>query len=210
MSIGEYIKRLRLNKGLSQEELGRIVGVQRAAVQKWEAGITTNLKRETIQKLSSYFDVSPATFIEDELSDEKQRLIFLNETKLYNAPLFESVSAGFGATAINEVIEYVPVVVKSEEEAKNTICIKVEGDSMTPDIKDGDVIQVRKQTSVDNGDIAVVRLDGSEHLVKRVLYDDENIKLISLNMNYKPIVLKGPDVQRCEIVGKVKKVMRDV
>jgi len=65
MNIGEYIKQLRIDKGLSQEELGKIVGVQRAAVQKWESGVVQNLKRNTIQKLASYFDVSPANFISE-------------------------------------------------------------------------------------------------------------------------------------------------
>lgn len=45
MNVGNYIKELRISRGLSQEELGKIVGVQRAAVQKWEAGKVYNLKK---------------------------------------------------------------------------------------------------------------------------------------------------------------------
>lgn len=62
MQIGNYIRELRNARGISQEELGKIVGVQRAAVQKWESGKTQNLKRVTIQKLAEFFKVSPATF----------------------------------------------------------------------------------------------------------------------------------------------------
>lgn len=71
MDIGEYIKLLRTKKGISQEELGKVVGVQRAAVQKWEAGKVQNLKRDTIKKLAEYFSVSPINFIsnDDEVSD---------------------------------------------------------------------------------------------------------------------------------------------
>ena len=61
-----------------------------------------------------------------------------------------------------------------------TICIRVKGDSMSPKIEDGDLIQVHKQSSVDSGDIAVVLLDGSEGLVKKVVYDAEYIQLIKL------------------------------
>ena len=64
MDIGTYIRQLRIEKGLTQEELGTIVGVQRAAVQKWEKGSVQNLKRTTIQKLSEYFHVSPASFFD--------------------------------------------------------------------------------------------------------------------------------------------------
>lgn len=66
MDIGEYIKQLRTKKGISQEELGKVVGVQRAAVQKWEAGKVQNLKRGTIKKLADYFNVSPVNFISND------------------------------------------------------------------------------------------------------------------------------------------------
>lgn len=62
MNVGEYIKQLRNKNGYSQEQLGRLVGVQRAAVQKWECGKVQNLKRETITKLAEVFNVSPASF----------------------------------------------------------------------------------------------------------------------------------------------------
>lgn len=70
MEIGEYIKQLRLEKGISQEELGKIVGVQRAAVQKWEAGKVQNLKRTTILALASFFNVSPIKFVSDNLDSD--------------------------------------------------------------------------------------------------------------------------------------------
>lgn len=63
MKVGQYIKELRLSRDMSQEELGKIIGVKRAAVQKWECGTVQNLKRTTIQKLAEYFGVSPATFV---------------------------------------------------------------------------------------------------------------------------------------------------
>ena len=58
--MGRRIRELRLEKGLSQEELGRIVGVKRAAVNKWETGQVKNLRRDTIETLSRFFDVSPS------------------------------------------------------------------------------------------------------------------------------------------------------
>ena len=63
MTVGEYIKILRTNKNITQEELGKMIGVQRAAVQKWESGITQNLKRTTIKKLATFFDVPASSFI---------------------------------------------------------------------------------------------------------------------------------------------------
>lgn len=60
MGMGERIKELRISKDMTQEELGNLVGVQRAAVQKWESGSTKNLKRSVIEKLSNIFGVNPS------------------------------------------------------------------------------------------------------------------------------------------------------
>lgn len=64
MNVGDYIKHLRTERKMSQEELGAKIGVKRAAVQKWECGRVQNLKRETILKLSELFEVSPSSFID--------------------------------------------------------------------------------------------------------------------------------------------------
>lgn len=74
MHVGDYIKQLRISKGMTQEELGAKIGVQRAAVQKWECGITQNLKRTTIQMLAKLFEVSPASFFDDINTEEQTKL----------------------------------------------------------------------------------------------------------------------------------------
>ena len=59
MTTGERIKQLRRKKGLSQEELGRLIGVQKAAINKYENGTIVNLKRSTIEKLAEVLDSDP-------------------------------------------------------------------------------------------------------------------------------------------------------
>ena len=66
MTIGEKIKRLRKERGMTQEELGAAVGVQKAAINKYETGIVINLKREMIAKLASALDVSPFWLLNDD------------------------------------------------------------------------------------------------------------------------------------------------
>lgn len=58
--MNEIIKKLRLQKGLTQEELGKIIGVQKSAIRKYESGLVENMKRSSIVKLANYFEVSPA------------------------------------------------------------------------------------------------------------------------------------------------------
>lgn len=127
---------------------------------------------------------------------------------IYNVPVFESVSAGFGAYASDCVTDYLPVIIKNPSEVESTIAIKVSGDSMYPKIEDGDIIVVRRQTSVDSGDIGVVLLDGDEGLVKKIVYGDDWIELISINPEYKTKRFDGAEVQRLQVVGKVKQIVK--
>lgn len=60
---GTRIKELRTLNGLSQEELGRRVGVQRAAINKYEKGSVTNIPLSTIEKMAAVFDVSPTYIV---------------------------------------------------------------------------------------------------------------------------------------------------
>lgn len=60
MTMGDRIKQLRLSKGMTQEELGQKIGVQKAAIYKYESGLVVNLKRNIIEKLSNVLEVSPS------------------------------------------------------------------------------------------------------------------------------------------------------
>lgn len=122
---------------------------------------------------------------------------------IYNVPVFGSVSAGFGAYASDCVLDYIPVIIKNPSDVDNTIAIKVDGDSMSPKIENGDIIVVRRQTSVDSGDIGVVLLDGDEGLVKRIVYGPTWIELQSINEKYSVQRFDGAEVQRLRVVGKV-------
>lgn len=74
---GERIKQLRAERGLTQEEFAKKIGINRSAIAKYERGFVTNLKRETIIKIANYFGVSPAFFFggERELNSTKPELI---------------------------------------------------------------------------------------------------------------------------------------
>lgn len=127
---------------------------------------------------------------------------------LHNVPVFESVSAGFGAYSSNDIVDYIPVVIKNPADVDDTIAIKVVGDSMYPKIENGDIIIVRRQESVDSGDIGVILLDGDEGLVKKIVYGKDWIELISLNPEYQTKRFEGADVLRLRVVGKVKQIVK--
>lgn len=206
--IGKYIKKLRNEKKLTQEELGELIGVQKAAVQKWESGAVKNLKRETLKKLSDIFEVSPAAFIDSEA--DKPNIAAVYTDGICKIPVFENVSAGFGAFADSKVADYIPMYVKNPSEVPLLMGIRVQGDSMYPTIENGDIIIVRKQASVDSGSIAVVLIDGEEGVVKKVEYGKDWIDLISINPMYPKRRFAGEEVTRLRVLGLVKQVIKEL
>ncbi len=215
MSVNEIIKKRRKEVGLTLEEIAKSVGVAKGTVQKWESGYIANIKRDKIMKLAEVLDVNPMVLIHGEIkkdtSEDSNVSHILNGTTRM-IPLFESASAGFGALANNYIIDYIPLVINSESEANDTICIKVVGDSMYPKIEDGDVIVVRKQDSVDSGKVGVFLIDGMDAVVKKVVYTtgEDWLELHSFNPEYKTKRFEGIDIKRVKVLGLVKQVIKNI
>lgn len=78
MDMGERLKELRLKKGVTQEEVGKVINVSKATIMKYEKGLVENLKRSSIEKLANYFNVTPSYLmcmednINNKILDNKQ------------------------------------------------------------------------------------------------------------------------------------------
>jgi repressor LexA len=178
------------------------LGLSSATSVRWKKGATP--QDRTLAKIAEYFGVPVSYFTEE------GNATVIDKASFRMVPLFESVSAGFGALAVNSIVDYVPAVIVSDCEALQTIAIRVHGDSMYPKIEDGDIVIVHKQDSVDNGTLAVVLVDNDEGFVKRVEYGPDWIHLISNNPIYPAIKFQGKDVLRVRVVGKVTKIIKEV
>lgn len=191
------------------------LSITRSCLSELAKGRTQSLSTSHTNKIAGYFGVSVAYLMgeSNEMypSEENKdgNTIVLPNKKIRMIPLYESVSAGFGALATDRIIDYVPLFIASDIEANETLCIKVTGNSMYPKIEDGDIVQVQRVDSVDSGKIAAILLDGEEGLVKRVVYGDDWIELQSINPEYPPKRFEGADVQRISVVGLVKKIIKD-
>lgn len=205
-------------RGLKQKDLIEAIGIGKNQILYWKKnGVVPN--KVTQKAIADYFGVSVEYLLgqTDDRSEEKtpsyeegSNAIFLDNNKIRMIPLFESVSAGFGAYPDEQVIDYIPLYISNPHEAKETLCITVRGDSMYPKIEDGDVIQVHKQDSVDSGRIAVVLIDGMEAVVKKVTYGADWIELHSINPEYKTRRFEGQSVTRVRVLGQVKKIIKSV
>ena len=209
MTIGEIIYNRRKELGLTLEEIGNATGVSKSTVKKWENGFIANMRRDKIEKLAKILQISPIVLLGNKNDNDKPNAEILSAGEnIYKIPVFSSVSAGFGAYACSDVIDYMHLFIANPADVPEMLCIKVTGDSMYPKIEDGDIIVVRKQESVDSGSIAVVLVDGEEGFVKKVIYDKEIIELHSINPEYAPKIFKGADVLRVRVVGIVKQVIK--
>lgn len=111
MTMGEYIKQLRTKHDLSQEELGKLCGVNRAAVNKWEKGSVENIKRSTIKRLSEIFGVSPCELMcFDEPTEEESRI-------QKEVEALEMFQACFG----REVVEAASLFMKLDEKDRSAV-----------------------------------------------------------------------------------------
>lgn len=197
MKMGDIIKALRLKKGLTQEELGKYIGVQKSAIRKYESGMIENIKRSAIQKMADVFNVSPS-YIMGFTNNSNISNIYPIEK--YKIPMLGEVACGKPIYCVEDRESYVEVGTKIRAD----FCLRARGDSMTgARINDGDIVFIQKQSMVDNGDIGVVIID-NEATLKRVFYypDKQKLVLQSENPKYEPFVFVGDELNDIIILGR--------
>ncbi|MBQ2001413.1 MAG: helix-turn-helix domain-containing protein [Clostridia bacterium] len=201
MTIGNNIKRLRAESGLTQDRLGELVGVTGKAVCSWELGLKTP-RMPVIERLADLFGVSKTEIIEDAKSTPV--------SPITRVPILGRVAAGSGCLADDNLDGYenVPTDILSTEE--EYILLNVKGDSMSPKIEEGDRLLIQLQPSVDSGSYAVVLIDDEDGVVKKVCYSKNRIELISENPYYPPRIFENSEVTRVRVVGLVKYIFRKV
>lgn len=90
-----------------------------------------------------------------------------------------------------------------------TFSLICKGDSMEPKIHDGDLVAIRKQPEVENGEVAAVRI-GEEATLKRVFRHENMLELRAENPNFPSIILVGEDMETVTIEGKAVGLCRDI
>lgn len=200
-NLSYYMKKKKVDRNQLCEDLG----FKYSTVSEWLSA-KKYPRIDSIEKMANYFGIVKSQLIEK--NEPSNISAVIPSDKIYKIPVFASVSAGFGAYADEDVIDILPMVIDNPYDVPDMIGIQVKGNSMYPKIEDGDIIVVRKQESVDSGDVAVLLLDGNEGLVKKVVYGDDWIELHSFNPEYQTRRFDGAEVQRLRVVGKVLKVVK--
>lgn len=201
------LKRLMNENNIDRNTLCENLNFRYSTVSEWISA-KKYPRIDKIEMLANYFNVKKSDLIEDRIPAESNaELLPINEIRMI--PIFETVSAGFGAYASSDIVDYMPLFIESDYEAKDTLCIKVSGNSMYPKIEDGDIVQVHKQDIVDSGQIAVVMIDNENGFVKKIELGSDYIELISINPEYSLKRFEKEEMNRVNIVGLVKKIIKE-
>ena len=197
LTLGEKIKILREEQGLTLEQVGDAVGVGKSTVRKWENGIIANMRRDKIASLAKVLNTTPAYLMgwKDELKVDN---LYRIETRKF--PLLGNIACGEPIFADEEREVYV----SSDSSIDADFCLRAKGDSMIgARIYDGDIVFIHQQEMVDDGEIAAV-LIGDEATLKRVQYNkqENEILLFAENPLYKTIRFCGEELDQIRILGK--------
>ena len=209
IEIGNRIEKSRKAVGMTQEELANTLGLNKSTIQRYESGKIEKIKLPIIEAMANALGVRPE-YLAAKSDTSESNIEVLPNSKVHMIPVFETVSAGFGAYANDCIIDYMPLYIANISDVPDMMCIKVTGDSMYPKIEDGDIIVVRRQPIVDNGQIAVVLIDGEDGVVKKINSGNDFIELISINPMYPPRRFEDEDTERISIVGLVKQIIKNV
>lgn len=176
------LRKLMDEKKFTGESLGNLIGVSPATVIHWANGRRFPKNEDYIKKIAKILKVKVSELFGDEIDVKK-------------IPLIGPASCGIPNMVFNDNIEDIPV---SNELARDGVyAVIADGDSMLPDIKNGDIIICDKEIPCENGNIVhYTTIDGESGLKKYLADDNGVVTLMPLNSNFKPIMCDEKDL-RC-------------
>lgn len=188
------LKKCRQEKGMTLAALSKEVGVSDATLQRYESGQIRNIKMSVLKKLAKALDCSEA-YIMGLGNDSINNIVMPSPKRL---PVLGRISCG--EPIFCDSSECGEVVIAADSKAD--FCLIARGDSMIDArIYDGDIVLIKEQSDVDNGEIAAVIID-DEATLKRVYKSDGIITLMPANPKYSPMVFTASQFKNIRVLGK--------
>ena len=190
------LKEVRKAVNMSQQQLASLLGVTQATLSGWE-NEKYEIDNGSLNKCADIFGVSIDYLLgRNDLTENK---------KSFKIPVLGYVAAGIPIEEIENILDYEELNTADYSSNYTYFGLKIKGDSMFPRIQAGDVVIVRKQSDVESGEIAIVRVNGDEATCKQLKKHEEGITLISFNPQYSPMFFTWKEVENTpvEVIGKV-------
>ena len=204
--IGARIKEIRKERDMTLDDVAKKVGVAKSTIQRYEAGHNISPKLPVLASIAKAFNVNEdwlTGFSNIKTPPSKNTY----DTRI-PIPVLGEVSAGLGVFANDNITGYIFEEKDTLRSDSEYAYLKVVGDSMYPEFKEGDLVFVQVQPSVESGSYAVVTVDDEIGMVKKVVYDKDFVELQSVNPMYPPRRFEQEDVLRVRVFGLVKGMKR--
>ena len=195
--LASRLKSLRKQKGMTLDELADKVGTSKQTIHRYENGIITNIPHDKIESLAAALGVTPPELMGWEYNSTFNNIVPISIKRL---PILGSISCGEPQYAAEEHESFAAL----DKHIDADFCLIANGDSMIgARIYDGDIVFIRSQNSVDNGEIAAVIIN-DEATLKRVYYfpDEQKLILNPENPRYAPLVYINDELDSIKIIGK--------
>ena len=213
--MGTFSKRLRASMdaaNMKAVELHELTGISKASISEYLAG-NYEPKQRNIFKLAQALNVAPSYLmgVGDSASESPSPASSDRpRRKGVRIPVLGSVVAGVPIEAVEEIIDYEEI----DEDLARTgdfFALQIRGASMEPVLYEGDIVIVRKQPTAENGDTAIVLINGDEATVKKIKRETSGIMLIGNNTAvYEPHFYSNEEIENLpvQILGKVIELRR--
>lgn len=214
--IGARIKARREELEMTQGELGDKLSLNKSTIQRYEAGVVAKIKLPIIQAIAQALDVDPnwlalktdtmGNFTEIPQDELPLPANLVRLDKVTYIPLLGKIACGDPILAEENIVDR--ILLPSHVNA--TFALTCAGDSMTgAGVDDGDVVFIRQQPQVENGEIAAV-LISDEATLKKVYLDDNKLTLLPMNPAHDPFVFVGKEMRDIRIIGKAVAVLKNI
>ena len=207
IELANKLRAKRLENNLSLQEVADKLGVSKVTVSRYETLDITNIPSDKIEGMAKLYNTTPAFLMGWENKKEEKSNLNIDtiNTDYIMIPLYESISAGYGASN-SEFIKMIPVF-GLKKNGTTYFAVKVEGDSMEPKIPNGSTIIIKKDIAIEVGEIGAFNLNNENFVKQKKLVKDKLI-LHSFNLAYEDKVVNEFD----DFIeyGKVVKVMIDL
>lgn len=181
-------------------DVASMVGVNKSTLARWETGETTKIPSQYLPSLAKALDVDVKALMPTEIAmvDTSARL------PENSVPVYDGIACGTPMFADENLVGTLPVYFADAD--YRLVC---RGDSMSPRLQDGDRVIIRKQSYVENGEIAVVLID-NERTLKRFYRYEDRIVLAPDNPIYSPIVIDKSHFDEVMVIGKALSVYHEL
>ncbi len=220
MTINESVIRKTFQKNLVRlfDETGKLkkdladyVGVSANTVTSWCAGQKVP-RMDKLDMICAFFHVGRSDLLQahDSSGDDVSRIDAMDVIKI---PLLGRVVAGDPQEAIQEADEFLYIPATGHKRPEDYFALRVYGESMEPNLQDGDIAIVRIQPEIESGQVAVVLIDNQDSTVKRVFKSQDGITLVADNPAvFRPRFFTNDDCLTLpvKILGRVVSIQREM